>query len=197
MTYVLGLTGSIGMGKTATAALFAAAGLPVWDADAAVHRLYGVGGAAVWPVAALYPDAVRDGALSRERLREIVAADPVALDRIEGIVHPLLAADRAHFLAGVTEDIAVLDIPLLFETGLDKLCDGVAVVSAPPEVQRARVLARPGMDEARLAHLLSRQMPDSEKRARATWVIETLTPDSARDRVADIIRAIRKDRPDA
>lgn len=197
MTYVLGLTGSIGMGKSTTAAMFADEGIPVWDADAAVHRLYARGGAAVGPVGAAFPQAVVDGAVSRDRLKAALAADPAALTRLEAIVHPLVAADRAAFLAGCTDDIAVIDVPLLFETGTDALCDGTVVVSAPPEVQRARVLARPGMTEARLAALLARQMPDARKRARATWVIETLTLDAARAAVRQIIAAIRKDHPHA
>lgn len=197
MSYVLGLTGSIAMGKSTTSALFAAEGLPVWDADAVVHRLYGKGGAAVAPLAALFPEA-RDGdSISRPALARITAADPSALPRIEAVVHPLVAADRMAFLARATADIVVLDVPLLFETGTDALCDGIAVVSAPESVQRDRALARPGMDEMRLALLLARQVPDAEKRARATWVIETLTHESAREQVRAIIESIRKGRPDA
>ncbi|MBW7922583.1 MAG: dephospho-CoA kinase [Rubellimicrobium sp.] len=197
MSYVLGLTGSIAMGKSTTSALFAAEGLPVWDADAVVHRLYAQGGAAVAPLAAAFPEALADGAISRPTLARITAADPGALPRIEAVVHPLVAADRAGFLAGATADIVVLDVPLLFETGTDALCDGIAVVSVPEAVQRDRALARPGMDGMRLAMMLARQIPDAEKRARATWVIETLTLDAARARVRAIIAAIRKGGIDA
>lgn len=197
MTIVLGLTGSIGMGKTTTAAMFAEAGLPVWDADAAVHRLYAPGGAAVAAVAAAFPDAVRDGGVSRAVLKDIIAGDPAALTRIEAIVHPLVAADRAAFLAETDADIVVLDVPLLFEAGLDRACDRVAVVSAPAGMQRARVLSRPGMTGEQLDHILSRQMPDGEKRARADFVIPTETMDGARRVVAQVIETLRKDQADA
>lgn len=197
MSFVLGLTGSIAMGKSATSALFAAEGLPVWDADAVVHDLYGPGGAAVAPIAALFPEAECDGAISRPVLARITAADDTALPRIEAVVHPLVAADREAFLASARADIVVLDVPLLFETGADALCDGVAVVSAPAHVQRARALSRPGMDETRLAMMMARQMPDAEKRARARWVIETLTPEGARAQVRAIIAEIRKGHEDA
>lgn len=190
MTYVLGLTGSIGMGKSTTAAMFAAEGVPVWDADAAVHRLY-AGGAAVVPVGAAFPGAVVAGHVSREKLKEMLSADPAGFARLESIVHPLVAADRAAFLAAAAADLVVLDIPLLYEGGADAFCDGVAVVSAPPDLQRARVLARPGMTEAQFAALLSRQMPDADKRARATWVIDTTTLDAARAQVRAIIAEIR------
>lgn len=191
MTFVLGLTGSLAMGKSTTSALFAAEGVPVWDADAVVHRLYGPGGAAVAPLARLFPQAVRNGAIARDELAAIIAADPGALARIESVVHPLVQADRTAFLAANDADIVLLDIPLLFETGADKVCDAVAVVSAPAAVQRERALARPGMDEARLTALLARQLPDAEKRARARWVIPTLTPEAARASVRAIIAEIR------
>jgi dephospho-CoA kinase len=185
--FVLGLTGSIGMGKSTTARFFAEAGLPVWDADAAVARLYAPGGAAVVPLAELHPAAVADGAVSREALRAWIAADPAALSRIEHVVHPLVAADRRRFLAESEASAVLLDVPLLFETGGDEAVDHVVVVSAPPEEQRRRVLARPGMTEARFAHLLAQQMPDAEKRARADTVIETTTPESARAQVQALL----------
>ena len=187
----LGLTGSIGMGKSATAALFRAEGVPVWDADAAVHRLYAPGGAAVGPIGALCPQALRDGGIDRDALKRWIAADAGALARIEGIVHPLVAEDRAAFLDRATADIVVLDIPLLFEKGTEREMDAVLLVTAPPAVQRARVLARPGMTEAQFDAILARQMPDREKRARADHIIETLTEDSARACVRARIGYIR------
>ena len=171
---ILGLTGSIGMGKTTTAALFAEAGAPVYDADAAVHRLYARGGAAVAPVAAAFPEAVLDGAVDRARLSAEVLGDPGALRRLEAITHPLVFLDRAAFLREAAQaPVAVLDVPLLFETGGERLTHAVAVVSAPADVQRARVLARPGMSQAKLEAILARQTPDAEKRARADFVIDT------------------------
>lgn len=190
--FVLGLTGSIGMGKSTTARMIAEEGVPVWDADAAVHALYAPGGAGVPEVARLAPAAVRDGAVDRPRLRAAVEADPALLGRLEAAIHPLVAQDRARFLgAAAGAAVVALDVPLLFETGLDALCDGVAVVSAPEAVQMERVLARPGMDREAAALLIARQMPDSEKRARATWVIPTLTLDGARAAVRDVLSEIR------
>lgn len=193
---LIGLTGSIGMGKSTTARMFAAAGLPVWDADAAVHRLYGPGGPAGPALAALCPEAVGpDGAVDRGALKDWIARDPAALQRIEAVVHPLVAADRAAFIADAAAGGApavVLDIPLLFETGAAGQMDRVVVVSAPAEVQRDRVLARPGMTEAQFATILARQMPDAEKRARADDVIETLTLEAARQAVARIVAEERE-----
>ncbi len=183
--YRLGLTGSIGMGKSTTAGFFRDMGVPVWDADAAVHRLYGAGGAAVGPVGALCPAAVGPEGVDRAVLKDWIAQDDTALARLEAVVHPLVAQDRAAFIAAAGAPLVVLDIPLLFETGAD--VDGVLVVSAPPEVQRARVLARPGMTEAHLESILARQMPDAEKRARADFVIETLDLDSTRAAVQDLV----------
>ena len=185
----LGLTGSIGMGKSTTAGLFVAEGIPVWDADAAVHRLYVPGGAAVGPLSAVWPGALRDGAIDRTALKTVIAADPGALHRIESIVHPLVAADRAAFAPDA--DIAVYDIPLLFEKGTEALMDATLLVTAPPDLQRARVMARPGMTEAMLATILARQMPDRDKRARATHVIETLGLEAARAAVQALIDYIR------
>lgn len=192
MPFTLGLTGSIGMGKTTTAALFAARGVPVWDADAAVHRLYGPGGAAVGPIGDAFPAAIVDGAVSRPALKTIIAADPGALGRIESIVHPLVAADRAAFLAGATAPLVLLDIPLLFETGAEAWLDATAVVSAPVAAQRARVLARPGMTGADLDRILARQMPDAEKRGRADYVIDTTTPETAAAGVAHVLADIQR-----
>lgn len=170
------LTGSIGMGKSTTAAMFAERGAAVWDADAAVHRLYAPGGAAVGPISALAPEAVAEGAVDRARLRAAILADEALLPKIEAAVHPLVSADRMEFLAAASADgraVAVCDIPLLFETGAADAFDAVIVASAPPDIQRARVLAREGMTEESLRAILTRQTPDAEKRARADYVVET------------------------
>ena len=172
---VLGLTGSIGMGKSATAALFAKRGIPVHDADAAVHALYGSGGAAAAAIEQAFPGVLDpEGGVDRTRLRAAVLDAPDRMAALEAIVHPLVRAASTDFLARHADaPLVVLDIPLLYETGGEARCDAVAVVSAPPEVQRARVLARPGMDEAAFAAILAKQMPDAEKRARADFVIDT------------------------
>jgi len=190
MTVVLGLTGSIGMGKSTSAGFFRDAGVPVWDADATVHRLYAPGGAAVEPLARLCPAALKNGGIDRATLKDWIASDPSALKRIEGIVHPLVAADRADFVAhhrSAGQPLIVVDIPLLFETGADRHCDTTLTVTAPPEVQRDRVLSRPGITEETFATLLAKQMPDAEKRARATHVIETIGMDQTRAAVASLI----------
>ena len=196
MTWLLGLTGSIGMGKSTTAQMFRDEGIPVWDADAAVHRLYERGGMAVGPVSAAFPDAIVDGGVSREALKKIIAANPYALGQLEEIVHPLVAQDRAAFIADNPAPIVVVDIPLLYETGAEKWLSSVLVVSASPDVQRARVLARPGMTEAQFEAILSRQMPDAEKRRRADHLIETTTLDDARAKVRALIDEL-KDKTDA
>lgn len=187
----LGLTGSIGMGKSATAALFRAEGIPVWDADAAVHGLYAPGGAGVHPLGLLHPQAVRNRGIDRAVLKAWIAAEPDALSLIEAVVHPLVAADRAAFLATAASDIVVLDIPLLFEKGTESEMDATLLVTAPPDVQRARVLARPGMTAAHFDAILARQMPDREKRGLADHIIETLSEDSARACVRALIAHIR------
>jgi dephospho-CoA kinase len=194
MTFRIGLTGSIGMGKSTTAAMFAAEGIPVWDADASVHALYAADGLATPRILALLPSArAEDGSVSRGTLRQHIAVDPGLLDRITAIVHPLVAQNRDHFLARHTAaDIILLDIPLLFENHLDHLCHGIAVVTAPPEVQRARLQTRGTMTETEIDLILSRQMPDAEKRARATWIIETTTLDAARQQVKLILADIRE-----
>lgn len=190
--FLLGLTGSIGMGKSTTAQMFAEEGCAVWDADAAVHRLYAKGGAAVAPMQAAFPTAIEADAVSRAALKEIIAADPTALPRIESIVHPLVAQDRATFLAEAHSDIAVLDIPLLFETGGNAAMDAVVCVTIPDAVQRDRVLARGTMTEAQFDAIRAKQMPAEEKCARSDYVIVTDTPDHARAQVRDVIRDIRE-----
>ncbi|TNH40005.1 dephospho-CoA kinase [Paracoccus haeundaensis] len=191
MTFRLGLTGSIGMGKSTTAQMFRDLGHPVWDADQAVHRLYAPGGSAVAPVAAAFPTALVQGGVDRGALRTALAADPAALTRLEGIVHPLVARDRQDFLARhVGAPLVVLDIPLLFESAHPPDLDGVAVVSTDPATQAARVLARPGMTRDTLAMILARQMPDADKRARADWIIPTDSLDGARAAVARIVNEV-------
>lgn len=200
MTVAIGLTGSIGMGKTTTARLFAAEGCAVWDADEAVHRLYSPQGAGVAAIAEAYPDAIENGAVSRTRLKEIIAADPAALKRIERIIHPLVARDRHDFVARARHEgveFLVLDIPLLFETGADRQMDATVVVSVPPDIQRTRVLERGTMTEAQLDAILRNQMPDMEKRARADYVVETDTTDHARAQVRDILEDLRRRHADA
>jgi dephospho-CoA kinase len=191
----LGLTGSIGMGKSATAAMFADEGCPVYDADAEVHRLYAKGGAAVGPVEAAFPGVEEGGAINRAKLSAKVVGDNAALDRLNSIVWPLLGTARREFFRKAEEDrvaIVVLDIPLLFETGGERNMDAVVVVSAPPDIQRQRVLAREDMNEAKLDAILARQMADAEKRARAHFVVDTSQGfDAARAQVRDIIAALK------
>lgn len=173
---VVGLTGSIGMGKSATARLFAEEGAAVFDADAEVAALYAHQGAAVGPVSEIFPDAIKDGAVDRAALAAHLAANPEDFARLEAVVHPLVAAERRRFVTEHTDagaKIVVLDIPLLFETGLDEHVDAIVVVSAPEAVQRTRVLQRSGMTEAKFRAILARQTPDSEKRERADFVIES------------------------
>jgi dephospho-CoA kinase len=190
----LGLTGSIGSGKSTTAAMFADEGCAVWDADAAVHRLYAAGGAAVAPLQKAFPQAIVGGAVSRAALRDIIEREPEALVRIERIVHPLVKEDRAAFAAEQTTDISVFDIPLLFETGLENEFDAVVCVYVPEAVQRERVLARGTMTPAQLELILSKQLPAAEKAARADAVIETDTLDHAREQVHTLVQDIREGR---
>ncbi|KXF88669.1 dephospho-CoA kinase [Phaeobacter inhibens] len=192
MSYALGLTGSIGMGKSATAQIFAEEGCAVWDADAAVHRLYDVGGAAVAPIGNAWPTAVIEGRVDRGRLREIIADDSRALPRIETIVHPLVAADREAFRTSSPHDVLVFDIPLLFETGGDTGMDAVACVWIDAETQRQRVLARGTMTVEQFEQILQKQMPIEDKKARADYLIETDTPDHAQTQVRTILAQIRR-----
>jgi dephospho-CoA kinase len=173
MTFVLGLTGSIGMGKSATADLFRKLGVPVHDADATVHRLYR--GRAAPLIEKAFPGTVAYGAVDRAKLGAAVLNDPARMKQLEAIVHPLVREEEENFLTTVSAlaSIAVLDIPLLFETGGDKRCDATLVVTAPAEVQRERVLARPGMTAEKFSAILAKQMPDAEKRARAHFLVDT------------------------
>ena len=195
---VIGLTGSIGMGKSTTAAMFAEAGAPVYDADAEVRRLYAAGGPAAAPIEAAFPGVTQDGTVDRARLGERVLGDPAALARLNAIVHPLMGEARAAFFAAAEAaavDVVVLDIPLLFETGGERNVDAVVVASAPAPMQRKRVLARPGMSVAKLDAILAAQMADEEKRARAHFVVDTgAGMQAARAQVAGILAALREGR---
>lgn len=192
---VVGLTGSIGMGKTETAKLFARSGVPVFDADACVHALYAPGGAAVGPIGELFPDVIVEGAVDRQKLAQVVLDNPDALRKLEALVHPLVRDAEQKFLgeaeaSGV--DIVVLDIPLLFETTGPDRVDKVVVTTAPEAVQRARVLERPGMTAKKLDAILSKQMPDTEKRAKADFVVETDKGlDDAYRQVNEIVNQLR------
>ena len=190
--FILGLTGSISMGKSTTARLFAEAGVPVHDADAAVHRLYD--GEATPAIEAAFPGTTAGGKVDRQKLAARVLDDAAAIKRLEEIVHPLVRESEQKFLAAAAVQAArvvVLDIPLLFETGGDARVDAVVVVSAPPEVQRARALERPGMTAAKLDAIMAKQMADSEKRARAHFVVDSSRGiDSARAQVHGILRAV-------
>lgn len=193
---ILGLTGSIGMGKSVTARLFAEAGVPVHDADATVHRLYE--GEAVPVIEAAFPGTTNDGKVDRTKLAARVLGDDAAIKRLEEIVHPLVREAEQRFLAEAEArgtPIMVLDIPLLFETGGEKRVDAVVVVTAPPDLQRKRALERPGMTQAKLDAILAKQMPDAEKRARAHFIVDSSRGiDSARDQVRGILQAIRQGR---
>jgi dephospho-CoA kinase len=189
---ILGLTGSVGMGKSVTARFFAEAGVPVHDADAAVHRLYE--GAAVPAIEAAFPGTITDGKVDRTKLSARVLGDGAALKRLEAIVHPLVQESERQLLADAErrgEKVVVLDIPLLFETGGDRRVDAVVVVSAPLEVQRERVLARPGMTVEKFEAILAKQMPDAEKRRRADFVVDTSRGfEAAREQVRAILAAV-------
>lgn len=190
---ILGLTGSIGMGKTTTAEIFREFGVPVWDADATVHRLYAKGGAVVPQIARLCPQAVRNDKVDRDILREWLGNHPEALQKLEQIVHPLVQQDRSAFIAyhhSRNTPLVVLDIPLLFETGAEAHCDFTLTVTTDREEQRRRVLARPGMTEVDFERLNSRQISDAEKRRRASHVIETRSKQQTREDVAALIREL-------
>ena len=192
--FILGLTGSIGMGKSTTAQMFAEAGVPVQDADAVVHRLYE--GEATPLIEAAFPGTTADGKVDRVKLGQRVLGDAAAIKRLEGIVHPLVAAARDRFLGEAEQcgaAVAVLDIPLLFETKGDERCDAVVVVSAPAEMQRQRAFERPGMTEQKLAAIMANQTPDAEKRERADFLVDTSQGfEHARAQVRDILKAVAK-----
>jgi len=185
------------MGKSTTAQMFEDEGVPVWDADAVVRKLYSTGGAAAGIVAKHYPEALEGGSVSREKLRGLIREDSTVLDDLQKMVHPLVAANRAEFLANAKAPIVLLDIPLLFETRAVNLCDAIAVVSVSETEQRERVLGRGEMSEVDFELILSRQMPDAEKRSRARWIILTQTLDGAQRSVEDILAEIAKELPDA
>lgn len=190
---ILGLTGSIGMGKSTVAAMFERAGVPVFDADSAVHRLQGPGGALLPATEAAFPGSTGPAGVLREQLGSQVFGDPAALARLEAIVHPAVAAERQAFLLQHSgEKLMVFDIPLLFEKGAAAQVDSVVVVSAPAEVQRARVLARSGMTPDKFARILALQMPDAEKRVRADHVIDTGAPvQQTEQAVRDLVERLR------
>lgn len=192
----VGLTGSIGMGKSATAQILREADIPVFDSDAAVHALYAPGGAAVEPVGRAFPGVVVDRAIDRSRLSDALKADPDGFEILEEIVHPLVSAAREAFVRenrAAGHDILVFDVPLLFETGGEARVDAVIVVHAPDAVRRARVMQRPGMTEAKLEAIIARQLDDSSKLSRADFVVETSGGlDDARRQVADIIDALKQ-----
>lgn len=190
---LVGLTGSIGMGKSETAKMFAKLGIPVYDADAAVHAIYEKGGAAVEPLRAEFPDAIVEDAVDRVKLSKLVLNNKDELKKLEGIVHPLVGATQLQFLKDASDakaPMAVLDIPLLYETGGEARVDAVVVVSAPADVQRARVLERPGMTVEKFEQILAKQVPDADKRAKADFVVET---DKGLDHAFEQVQRITED----
>lgn len=197
MSFRLGLTGSIGMGKSTTASFFKNAGCAIWDADAAVHRLYAKGGIAVVPIGKAFPNTIIDDAVSRDALKNELESTPDGFERLEKIVHPLVAQDRAKFIAQTTNDVLVFDIPLLFETGGDKFMDAVVCVSVGVVEQKQRVLARGTMTESQFENILNRQMPIKEKLLKSDYVVKTDTLEHAEKQVLNILQDIRENRINA
>ena len=197
MSFLLGVTGSIGMGQSTTAMLFSEYGCDVWDADLAVHRLYEKGGAAVHPISKIFPSSIVNEAVCRKNLKEILSANKNAFSLLEAVVHPLVAKDRAKFIENANTNVLVFDIPLLFETNGDKHMDAVACVYIDKETQKKRTLNRGTMTEKQFSQLLSKQMPISEKLARADYVIITDTVEHARNQVKNILEQIRSQLNDA
>ena len=193
MNFKLGLTGSIGMGKSTTAQMFAELGIPVWDADNAVHKLYSAGGAAVPAIQELYPEAIEHEEVSRPALKRLIQSNENVLGELERIVHPLVATDRENFIGTSDSDIVLMDIPLLFETNGDKYMDAIACVDIDPETQRERVLQRNTMTEEQFEQILNKQLPNDVKCSQSDFVIQTDNLDHAKEQVAHIIQLIRKD----
>ena len=192
MSYLLGLTGSIGMGKSTTSALFSERGCIIWDADLTVHRAYGIGGAAVEPFSKILPQVIVKQQINREKLRQVISEDESILPRIEAIIHPLVRRDRQNFISANPSSILVFDIPLLFELNAQGDFDAVACVFIEPKVQKERVMARPGMTKSYFDMILEKQLPASEKAARSDYVINTATPRTATIAVDTILKNIRR-----
>ena len=191
MTLKIGLTGSIGMGKSTTSKIFRDLGCDVWDADAAVHRLYEKGGSAVAPIQGIWPQAIVDGAVSRDELKKIISVEQDALTKLEKIVHPLVRQDRADFAARSSAECIVFDIPLLFETGSEAEFDAVVCVDVDPEIQRERVMARGTMTEAQFEQILSKQMPNQEKVRRSDFTVRTDTLENAEHDVKTVLTTLK------
>ena len=197
MSFRLGLTGSIGMGKSTTAKFFENAGCALWDADAAVHRLYAKDGKAVQPIRKAFPNVVLNGSVSRDLLKKELELTSNGFEKLEAIVHPLVAQDRETFINQSSADILVFDIPLLFETGGDKFMDAIVCVTVDSTIQKQRVLARGTMTEKQLQSILKRQMPISEKLVKSDYVIETETLEQAEQQVGAVLKDIRENRLNA
>ena len=192
MSYLLGLTGSIGMGKSTTCALFSERGCIIWDADLTVHRAYGIGGAAVEPFSKILPQVIVKQQINREKLRQVISEDESILPRIEAIIHPLVRRDRQNFISANPSSILVFDIPLLFELNAEADFDAVACVLLKPELQKKRVMARPGMTKSYFEMILNKQLPAAEKTVRSDYVINTATPKTAVIAVDTILKDIRR-----
>ena len=192
MSYLLGLTGSIGMGKSTTCELFAERGCITWDADLTVHRAYGIGGAAVEPFSKILPQVIVKQQINREKLRQVISENESILPRIEAIIHPLVRRDRQNFISANPSSILVFDIPLLFELNAQADFDAVACVFLEPKIQKERVMARPGMTKSYFEMILKKQLPAAEKAARSDYVISTATPKTAVSAVDTILKNIRR-----